>query len=51
MAALATRAWQVGSQLNVYTGNALHKAILYDVGREWKTHDSPLLRAAALPAT
>jgi len=36
MAVLATRAWQVGSQLNVYTGIALHKAILHDVGRERK---------------
>ena len=34
MAVLATRAvWQVGSQLNVYAGIALHKAILHDVGR------------------
>jgi len=36
MDVLATRAWQVGSQLNVYTGIALHKATLHDVGRERK---------------
>jgi len=36
MVALATRVLQVGSQLNVYTGITLHKAIVYDAGRERK---------------